>query len=121
MRPVLSTKSPGALRLRLSLCLTFLLALVFPRAGAAATVERRLFAMGTFLDLRVEAFDRSGALWASEEAVAEICRIERLLSTWKPGGPLDRLNRSRPGERVEVGREAALLLSEVEAWSDRTG
>jgi FAD:protein FMN transferase len=92
-----------------------------PRSEAAAMVERRLVAMGTTLDLRVEASDRPGALRASEEAVAEISRIEQLLSTWKTGGPLERLNRSRPGERVEVGREAALLLSEVDVWSDRTG
>jgi len=55
-----------------------------PRPATAAAVERRLVAMGTYLDLRVEASDRPAALRASEEAVAEISRIENLLSTWKP-------------------------------------
>jgi thiamine biosynthesis lipoprotein len=91
-----------------------------PRPAAGAAAERRLITMGTTLDLRVEAFDRPAALRASEEAVAEISRIEDLLSTWKPEGALDRLNRSRPGERVAVGREAANLLAQVEAWSRRT-
>lgn len=91
-----------------------------PRPVAGAAAERRLIAMGTTLNLRVEGSDRLAALQASEEAVAEISRIENLLSTWKPGGALDKLNRSRPGERVAVGREAANLLAEVEAWSQRT-
>jgi len=90
------------------------------RPATAAAVERRLVAMGTYLDLRVEASDRPAALRASEEAVAEISRIENLLSTWKPAGPLDRLNRARPGEVVTVGREAANLLADVETWSQRT-
>jgi thiamine biosynthesis lipoprotein len=91
-----------------------------PAAAETAEAERRLVTMGTSLELRVEASDRPAALRASEEAVAEISRIENLLSTWKPGGALDKLNRSCPGERVAVGREAANLLVEVEAWSQRT-
>ena len=87
----------------------------------AETVERRLVAMGTVLNVRVSGKDRAAALDASEAAVAEIARIERLLSTWARGGPLDRLNQSRPGEPVPVGAEVASLLSEVEAWSLRTG
>jgi len=110
------------IRLRLSLCLILFLssARSLPAAAETAAAERRLVAMGTTLDLRVEASDRPAALRASEEAVAEIARIENLLSTWKPGGALDRLNRSCPGERVAVGREAANLLADVEAWSART-
>jgi thiamine biosynthesis lipoprotein len=76
--------------------------------------------MGTVLDLRVEGTDRAAALSASEAAVLEIARVEDLLSTWKRGGPLDRLNAARPGERVALGAEAAKVLSEVFAWSQRT-
>lgn len=104
----------GLLQLRLSLC---------PESGparASAVVERRLGVMGTVLALRVEGPDRASALAASEAAVCEITRVENLLSTWKPGGPLDRLNGARPGERVVIGAEAARVLSEVFAWSRRT-
>lgn len=94
-----------------------------PRAawGEPGIVERRLASMGTILDLRVAAPDRPAALAASEAAIREIERVERLLSTWRRGGPLDRLNRAKPLESVGLGREAADLLAEIEAWSGRTG
>ncbi|HEV2064757.1 MAG TPA: FAD:protein FMN transferase [Thermoanaerobaculia bacterium] len=104
----------GLFQLRLSLCLESV------PATASALVERRLAVMGTVLDLRVEGTDRASALKASEAAVCEIARVENLLSTWKPGGPLDRLNGARPGERVAIGAEAARVLSEVFAWSQCT-
>lgn len=89
--------------------------------GEPGVVERRLASMGTILELRVEALDRPAALAASEAAIREIERVDLLLSTWRRGGPLDRLNRARPREAVGLGREAADLLTAIEAWSDRTG
>jgi thiamine biosynthesis lipoprotein len=124
MRPSLRRSPAGSPRrrlLRLSLCLTATLGAGPCAVRGAETVERRLAAMGTVLNVRVSGKDRASALDASEAAVAEIARIERLLSTWTRGGPLDRLNRSRPGEPVPVGVEVASLLSEVESWSLRTG
>src|SRR5215472_7095695 len=104
--------------LRLSLCLT---TMIFPAAaGAAEIAERRLVAMGTVLNVRVAGQDRAAALEASEAAAREVARIEELLSTWKTGGPLDRLNHSRPNEPVEVGAEVAGLLRQVLMWSART-
>jgi thiamine biosynthesis lipoprotein len=103
-----------ALILRLSLCLDH-------SEAEPAWVERRLAVMGTVLALRLEGADRASALTASETAAREISRVEDLLSTWKPGGPLDRLNRALPGEPVLLGAEAAAALSEVFVWSGRTG
>jgi thiamine biosynthesis lipoprotein len=98
--------------LRLSLC---------PDGTAApARVERRLSAMGTLLSLSVAGPSRPEALAASEAAAREIVRVEDLLSTWKRGGPLDRLNRAPVGERVALGEEAFGLLREVLAWNRRT-
>ncbi|HTD52381.1 MAG TPA: FAD:protein FMN transferase [Thermoanaerobaculia bacterium] len=85
-----------------------------------AVVERRVVAMGTWLALRVEAGDRGRALEASEAAVGEVARVESLLSTWREGGPLDRLNRARPGAAVAIGGEAASLVKEIFEWSART-
>ncbi len=76
--------------------------------------------MGTMLSVRVEGNDRDRALAASESAAAEIARIEDLLSTWKTGGALERLNHAPAGRPVEVGAEVASLLREVRAWSSRT-
>jgi thiamine biosynthesis lipoprotein ApbE len=111
---------PAALRsLRLSLCLGMAAPAV--RAAEPVTVERRLAAMGTLLTMRVAGPDRPCALAASEAAAREIARVEDLLSTWKRGGPLDRLNRARPGEEIALGVEAAAALSGAFAWSQRTG
>lgn len=106
-------------RLRLSLCLS-LTAAALPAQTDPVTVERRLSAMGTALTLAVTGPDRPQALESSEVAVREIVRVEELLSTWKPAGPLDRVNRALPGRPVQLDAETALLLAEVFRWSDRT-
>jgi thiamine biosynthesis lipoprotein len=77
--------------------------------------------MGTALTVRVEGAGRASALAASESAVREVERAEDLLSTWKPGGPIERLNRSEPGEPVALPREVSELLARVFAWRQRTG
>jgi thiamine biosynthesis lipoprotein len=88
--------------------------------AAPATVERRLEAMGTQLELSVAGPDRVAALEASEKAVREIARVEALITTWRPGGPLDRVNTAPPGVAVVLDAEVAGLLQAVFGWSERT-
>jgi thiamine biosynthesis lipoprotein len=115
--------------MRLSLCLSgaVLLPAAVPLPAPASSsakpvgIERRLAVMGTSLSVAVEGPDRASALAASEAAVSQIERVEALLSTWKRGGPLDRLNRAAPRKQVAVGREAARLIETVFAWRTRTG
>ena len=107
-----------AVLLRLSLCLNS--SPPPPQAPPAAVVERRLAAMGTVLSLAVSGRDRATALEASEAAVGEIARVEERLTTWRPGGPLSRLNAASPGETVVLGGEVAGLLAVVLEWSERT-
>ncbi len=76
--------------------------------------------MGTALEITVEGENRASALEASEKAVREIEAVEQSLTTWRPGGPLDRVNTARPGESVPVGPELAGLLAAVLDWSART-
>jgi thiamine biosynthesis lipoprotein len=76
--------------------------------------------MGTLLALSVKAPDRPAGLAASEDALREIEAAERLLSTWRRGGPLDRLDHAPAGQEVEIGRELAGLLDEVFALSRAT-
>jgi thiamine biosynthesis lipoprotein len=76
--------------------------------------------MGTELEISVAGADRAAALKASEMAVREIEGVERTLTTWRPGGPLERVNAARPGEAVPVGPELAALLAVVLDWSVRT-
>lgn len=86
-----------------------------------ATVERRVASMGTTLDLVVRMKYRAQALDASEAALAEVVRVESLLTTWKRGGELDRIDTAPPGQSVAVSRELVDLLANVFDWVPRTG
>jgi FAD:protein FMN transferase len=104
------------------------IALVFATSLAAApgtaagpvTVERRVAMMGTTADLALVAADREKGLAASEAVVDELSRVEALLTTWRPGGPLARLNAEHAGQALRLDAELFSVLSEVFAWSGRT-
>lgn len=85
-----------------------------------ATVERRVVSMGTTLDLVVRMKYREQALEASEAALGELRRVETLLTTWKPGGELERVNTSPAGKPVAASAELVETLAEVFAWVPRT-
>jgi thiamine biosynthesis lipoprotein len=100
-----------------------LIALFFAAApeAAPAAVERRVALMGTTADVAIVATDREAGLTASETVVEELSRVEALLTTWRPGGPLARLDVATPGEEQPLDAELFAVLSEVFAWSERTG
>lgn len=119
---------------------SILLLLLLPPAAGAEAVERRLAAMGTHLDLRVEAADRQVALLASEAAVRAVEQVEARLSTWRPDSELSALNRAPVGTWVRLSPELAsdlalaarchaatggafdpAILALVEAWGLRSG
>ena len=85
-----------------------------------ATVERRVASMGTTVDLVVRMQYREQALEASEASLRELSRVEALLTTWKRGGELDRIDEAAPGRPVRVSRELVDLLAEVFTWIRRT-
>lgn len=76
-------------------------------AGDTVQVERRLSAMGTWLELRVQAGERAAGLAASERALAAIEACERRLSTWVEDSELARLNRAPLGEWQALSPELA--------------
>jgi thiamine biosynthesis lipoprotein len=82
--------------------------------------ERRVLVMGTTLDVAVRLRERERALAAAEAAIAEVRRIEELLTTWREGGPLARVNASALGKEVRIDAELATVLSTVFGWSART-
>ena len=85
-----------------------------------ATVERRVASMGTTLDLVVRMQEREAALEASEAALIEAQRVEALLTTWKPGGELARVDAAPVGQPVAVSSELVETLAAVFAWVPRT-
>jgi thiamine biosynthesis lipoprotein len=76
--------------------------------------------MGTTLDVAVVAGGREAALGASEGAIAEIRRVEDLLTTWRDS-PLARLNRAEAGSETPLAAELCAVLSQVLPWAERTG
>ncbi len=89
-------------------------------ASPTAVVERRLLAMDTFFDLRIEAADRATALAGSERAVEAVRRVESQLSIWRDDTVLMRLNRAVVGEVVILPAEVSRGLLEVRACSELT-
>jgi thiamine biosynthesis lipoprotein len=89
-------------------------------APPADLAQRRVAAMGTLFDVTVRLAPRVRALEASEEAVAEVSRVENLLSTWRSDTPLARVNAAAPGRPIPLDPELFSVLAEVFRWSGRT-
>jgi thiamine biosynthesis lipoprotein len=89
-------------------------------AAAPVHLRRDLAAMGTWLEVSVEAPDRAAALSASEAAVRAIETAERRLSTWRDDSELAALNRAPAGEWVEISAELARDLARVERFHRAT-
>jgi thiamine biosynthesis lipoprotein len=81
-----------------------------------ARVERRLAAMGTWLDLELAAPERPLALAASERAVRAIEACEARLSTWREDSELARLNHAAVGEVVTLSSELAADLARARGF-----
>ena len=102
------------------LSLHALLASTAPSSTSEIEVVREARAMGTEVQITVQAETREHALRLSESLLREIERADQLLSTWDPKSPLSQLNRSVPGTLVPLPEEVIALLSEAQDWSELT-
>jgi FAD:protein FMN transferase len=99
---------------------------VLGTAGSApgaspATLDRELAAMGTRLQVHVEAADRRSALAASEAAVRAVEAAEARLSTWRQESELARFNGSDPGLWVALSPALERDLGQAARWWRETG
>jgi len=101
--------------------LLFSLALLPQTPAGGVRIERHLGAMGTALEIQVEAADRTTALQASERAALAIEGAEARLSTWRDDSELARLNRTPVGQGFEASERLAAELSAVCSWYRETG
>jgi thiamine biosynthesis lipoprotein len=69
--------------------------------------------MGTLLTVRLEAVERTCGLAASEAVLAEVARLEGVLSSWRGDSEVGRLNRAEPGEPQPLSAELYALLAEA--------
>jgi len=85
-----------------------------------ASVERRVWAMGTRISVTIEADDRGRAVHASEAALRAVVEVEKRLSTWIDYSELSRLNRTETGADFSVSTELESDLRQAFHWWKET-
>ncbi len=96
-----------------------------PVTGAVATdprhlVTRSIAAMGTQVSISVFTTDEEGARRAIENALDEIVRIERMMTTWREDSEISKLNANAGIAPVHVSPETMEVLEMAQkssAWS----
>lgn len=84
-------------------------------------LERAAHVMGTRLTLRICAQTAESAVEVSEAAIAEVRRLEAVLSSWTPASEIGRVNSAAGGAKVAVSQELFSLLVEAGGWVEATG
>src|SRR5213593_1743537 len=101
---------------RMQTCLLTLVCSAFsgcmgiPAGQESAVVTRAQMQMGTLVKITAVARSESVAQAAATAGVAEIRRLEELLSTWIPTSELSRVNASAGREPVTVSPETLMVL-----------
>jgi thiamine biosynthesis lipoprotein len=91
-----------------------------PPAAEASIVERSHVSMGSEVHLTAWTADERGALAAFEAAFDEFDRLDALMSVWKEGSEVERLNRAAGQMPVPVGPEMREVLSLARLASEWT-
>ena len=84
-------------------------------------IERSRVSMGSEVHLTAWAADEPAALGAFEAVFDEFDRLDALMSVWKPGSDIERLNRAAGEKPVPVSpevREVLGIAREASEWTD---
>ena len=92
-----------------------------PPAGPPHIVERRGVAMGSDLNLTASTADEPSARGAFDAVFREFDRLDALMSVWRPGSDVLRINASAGDRPVPVSREVREVLRAARQISDWTG
>ena len=84
-------------------------------------VERSRLAMGSQLRLAAWTADEPSAVAAFEQVFREFDRLEALLSIWKPGRDVVRINEAAGRTAVAVSRDTIVVLEAAAQASEWTG
>ena len=90
-------------------------------ALAPELVTRSTQAMGTFVQIRVYTRDVAGAHAAITAAFAEIARLERLMTTWRPDSDISRVNAAAGLHPVAVSPETLECVARSLDYSRLSG
>jgi thiamine biosynthesis lipoprotein len=92
-----------------------------PPDTEAGIVERSRASMGSEVHLTAWTADEPGALSAFESVFSEFDRLDALMSVWKEGSDIERLNRAAGEKPVPVSpevREVLGMARQVSEWTD---
>jgi thiamine biosynthesis lipoprotein len=92
-----------------------------PPAVAPHLVERARVAMGSELRLTAWTADDPGATSAFDAVFNEFDRLESLMSTWREGSDIARLNDAAGREAVHVSNDVIAVLEDARQASEWTG
>ena len=87
----------------------------------ATIVERVRPAMGADVRMTAWTADERAALVAFDMAFAEFDRLESIMSVWREGSEVQRLNDAAGRHRVVIGRDMQRVLREARQVSEWTG
>jgi FAD:protein FMN transferase len=88
---------------------------------SSAIVERARVSMGSELRITASTADSAGAAKAIDAVFAEFDRLEALMSVWKPGSDIERINASAGDRPVPATTEVRSVLRTAAQISDWTG
>jgi thiamine biosynthesis lipoprotein len=91
-----------------------------PPAADAGIVERSRVSMGSEVHLTAWTSDEPAALAAFEAAFDEFDRLDALMSVWKEGSEIERLNHAAGEKPVPIGRDVLDVLSMARQTSEWT-
>jgi thiamine biosynthesis lipoprotein len=92
-----------------------------PNAGGALIVERSRVSMGSEVHLTAWTADETAALAAFDAVFDEFDRLDALMSVWKEGSDIERLNRAAGDTPVPVSadvREVFGMARQASEWTD---
>ena len=91
------------------------------RSDAPRLVERSRLSMGSTLRLAAWTSDQAGAQTAFDEVFAEFDRLENMMSVWRPGSDILRVNQAAGVRPVPVSADLRDVLKEarqISEWTD---
>ena len=104
----------------MKLTLTILILLTSLITNSQETHKRELLLMGSNFDITVVAKDSISAMSAIDMAVAEISRIEKLISSWDPDSETSAINKSAGVSPIKVSEELFNLITRCISLSGLT-
>ena len=105
----------------LALLLVFCVSCSAPAPAAPHPVEQTRTAMGSSLRLSAWTTDETAAMAAFEQVFREFDRLESLLSVWKPGSDVVRINEAAGRGPVVVSGDTLTVLEAAAQASEWTG